>query len=236
MSEPEDKNALNDALSAAARNSSLGKVTAADVINGPAIIAAIGGVRGLVESIVPSFLFLVVYLISEDVVVSSLVPVALALIFIVVRVVQKKPVAPAISGAVFVVLTAFLAISTGRAENNFVVGIALNIGYLLVMVVSIIARRPIIGVVVALLMGEDAKNWREEPRRYRVLTLATWLWAAMFALRLVIELPLYLASNTAGLAVAKLILGVPLYAVVLWVTWLLVRVVFPPKPAEVVAE
>ena len=236
MPEPEDKSAFNDALSAAAKNSSLGKVTASDVIDGPAIIAAIGGVRGLVESIVPSFLFLVVYLISKDVLISSLVPVALALIFIVIRVAQKKPVAPAISGAVIVGVTAFLAISTGRAENNFVVGILLNVAYLIAMVVSIIARRPLIGLVVGLLMGEDGKNWRDDPRKFRILTLATWLWTAMFALRVVIELPMYLASNTAGLAVAKLILGVPLYAVVLWATWLLVRSVFPPKQAEAASQ
>ena len=49
----------------------------------------------------------------------------------------------------------------------------------------------------------------------------------MFALRLGVEVPLYLANNAAGLAVAKLVLGIPLYAVVLIITWLLIRSVFP---------
>ena len=234
MSDDKDSTAINDAISAAARNSSLGKVTAAEAISGPAIIAAVGGVRGLIESILPSFVFLVVYLISKDVLISSLVPVGIAVIFIIVRVVQKKPVAPAISGAVIVAVTAVLAISTGRAENNFVLGIALNAGYLLAMIVSIVVRRPLIGVVVGLLL-ENAKDWRDDPRKFRVLTLATWLWTAMFALRVLVQLPLYLASNAAALAVTKLVLGVPLYAIVLWATWLLVRSVFPPKGAEVEA-
>jgi len=235
MSEAENKSALNDALSAAAKNSALGKVSTADALNGPAIVAAIGGVRGLIESIVPSFFFLVVYLISKDVLISSLVPVVLAVIFVIVRVVQKKPVAPAITGAVIVAVTAVLAISTGRVENNFIFGIVLNAVYLVAMLVSIIARRPLVGVVVALLM-ENAKGWRENPLEFRALTLATWLWTGMFTLRVIIEVPLYLASNAAALAVAKLILGVPLYAVVLWLTWLLVRTAFPPKPAPVAAE
>ena len=46
----------------------------------------------------------------------------------------------------------------------------------------------------------------------------------MFALRLVVEVPLYLAGAQAVsyLGAARLILGVPLYAVTLWFIWLLV--------------
>ena len=40
------------------------------------------------------------------------------------------------------------------------------------------------------------------------------------------ELPLYFAGNTPALATLKLILGVPLYAAMLWVTWLLMRTVW----------
>jgi hypothetical protein len=230
MSE-QDNSQLNDALGAAAKNSALGKVAAAEEFNGKAVIASIGGVRGLVESILPSFVFLVVFLITKDVVLSALIPLAVAVAFIVVRAVTKLQVTPAITGAVGVAITAILAISTNRAENNFILGIWLNVGYLVAFVISIVVRRPLIGVIVGFLLGEQAAHWREAKRERRMLTLLTWLWAGMFALRLVVEVPLYLAANAAGLGVAKLILGVPLYAVVLWITWLLVRSVFPPKPA-----
>lgn len=223
---------LNEALAKAVRKSSLSSVASTDMPSGAAIIASIGGVRGMVESILPSFVFLVVFLITKDVLLSALIPVGVAVLFIVIRVATKLPIAPAVTGAVGVGITAALAIITGRAENNFVVGILTNAAYLLAMLVSLLLRRPLIGVIVGLLMGERAANWRQEPRRYRVLTLVTWIWVALFGIRLVIEVPLYLASNVAGLAVAKLILGVPLYAVVLWVTWLLVRSVFPPESVE----
>ncbi len=43
---------------------------------------------------------------------------------------------------------------------------------------------------------------------------------------LLIEIPLYLTAQVELLAGIKLITGVPLYAALLWVTWLLVRTVF----------
>ena len=230
MSDEQPK--LNEALAKAVRTSSISSVASGELPTGAAIVASIGGVRGLIESILPSFVFLVVFLITANPVLSALVPVGVAVVFIIVRVATKLPIGPAVTGAVGVGITAALAIITGRAENNFVLGILTNAGYLLAMLVSLVLRRPLIGIIVGLLMGERAANWRQEPRRYRVLTLVTWVWVALFGIRLVVEVPLYLVGNVAGLAVAKLILGVPLYAVVLWVTWLLVRSVFPPEDPE----
>ena len=223
---------LNEALAKAVRKSSISNVASSEMPTGAAIVASIGGVRGLIESILPSFVFLVVYLITKNVLLSALIPVGVAVLFIIIRVLTKLPIGPAVTGAVGVGITAALAIVTGRAENNFVLGILTNAAYLLAMLVSLVARRPLIGLIVGLLMGERAANWRQEPRQYRVLTLVTWVWVALFGIRLVIEVPLYLAGNVAGLAVAKLILGVPFYAVVLWVTWLLVRSIYPPADAE----
>ncbi len=64
-----------------------------------------------------------------------------------------------------------------------------------------------------------------EQRRH---TLATAVLAGMFALRLVVEVPLYLAGASAlgALGVARLVLGVPLYLVCVWLAWLIAR----PRP------
>ncbi len=51
--------------------------------------------------------------------------------------------------------------------------------------------------------------------------IATLLWIGVFGLRLGVELPLYFADLTSALGTMKLILGVPLYATALWITWLL---------------
>lgn len=52
---------------------------------------------------------------------------------------------------------------------------------------------------------------------------ATWLWIALFVARLAVQVPLYLDASTAWLGTARLVMGVPLWALALWITWLLVR-------------
>jgi hypothetical protein len=71
------------------------------------------------------------------------------------------------------------------------------------------------------LLGDD--DWRRNAAKLRVATVATVLWATLSAVRLAVQVPLYLAESTEALAATKLVMGVPLYAVLLWVTWLLVR-------------
>ena len=63
-------------------------------------------------------------------------------------------------------------------------------------------------------------------------TIATVLWALLPAIRLAVEVPLYLAEAADGLAIAKLVLGVPLYAILLWVTWLLIRTAWSTSAAR----
>ena len=45
----------------------------------------------------------------------------------------------------------------------------------------------------------------------------------MLALRLVVQVPLYLADNVVALGTTRLIMGVPLYALGLWLAWLVSR-------------
>jgi hypothetical protein len=226
--DPTFKEAMADAL----RKSRVANGVADDAPLGVALLGSVGGVRGIIESVLPTLVFLVLHLITKDVVLSTLIPVGVAVLFVIARVIGRSPVTPAISGAVILGVTAALAILTNRAENNFVPGLILNGVFLVAMVVSLVVRRPLVGVLVALLMGEQAEHWRENPAQRRALTVATLVWTAMFALRVAVELPLYLAANASGLAVAKLVLGVPLYAVVLLLTWLIIRSVFPTIGAK----
>lgn len=68
--------------------------------------------------------------------------------------------------------------------------------------------------------------WRREPvmRRYM---MATWLWVALFGIRLAVQVPLYLGTEVAWLGAARLAMGIPLWALTLWGTWILVR-----RPAD----
>ena len=49
--------------------------------------------------------------------------------------------------------------------------------------------------------------------------MLTWMWAALFGLRVAVQAPLWAAGAVAALGVAKLALGLPLFALGAWATW-----------------
>jgi len=216
---------FRDQLSAAMRQTGFGQVAPGEVPTAASLLSAVGGVRGLIESILPGLVFLVLFTITKSVALAVLVPVVVGVAFIVVRLVTRSALMPAIIGLVLLVVSAVLALISGRAEQAFIPGMLINAGSVLVLLVSIIVRWPLIGLIVGFLTNEGVE-WKKDAAKRRVLSIATWMWLGLFALRLAVEVPLYLAHQTEWLAGTKLILGVPLYAVLLWVTWLLVRAAY----------
>jgi len=226
----------------AVRGSALAGLASGDQPVGLAILQAVGGVRGLIESVLPGLIFLVVYTVTKELLWSVAAPAAVGLVFLVIRIVRRENVTSAIFGLVIMGVSAALALVSGKAENNFLPGFAINALGLVAVVVSLIVRRPLIGVVAGLLFGY--RNWRRRRARRRTATWATVLWLGLFGIRLGVEVPLWaiaLTSSdpavaegaTSALATARLVLGVPLYAMVLGLTFLLMRGPWAaqPKPA-----
>lgn len=220
-----------EAFAAAARRSAVAGVAPGERPTGQALLAAIGGVRGLIESVLPGFAFLIVYTLTQDLWLSVLIPVAVGAVFIIVRVLMKSPVMPAVTGLIGIAVAAALALLTGNVNDNFVPGLITNAVFLVGLLVSILVRWPLIGVIAGFITGEGSA-WRQDRRTLRVAYLATGLWVGMFALRLAVQGPLYLAEATQALAATKLIMGLPLYAAVLWVTWLLMRGAYARRASE----
>lgn len=218
---------FREALAAAAQKSGLGRVAPGEQPTAQALWSAVGGIRGLIESLLPGFLFLVVFTITAEVAPSVLIPVAISVVFVLVRAVFRSPIMPAVVGLIGIALSAGLALWTGRAEENFLLGFVINGVWLVALIASLAVRRPLIGVITALLTGDAA--WRDDSAKRTVLTAATWLWVGLFAVRLSVQVPLYAAEQAAALAATKLLMGLPLYAAVLWVTWLMVRSVYPRR-------
>jgi hypothetical protein len=121
-----------------------------------------------------------------------------------------------------VAFAAFIARQSGRAENFFLSGLLANAAYATAFLVSIAIKRPLVGVIVSQLDGEG-NAWRSDPVRVRAFVRATWLWAGLFLLRLLVQLPLYLAGAVVALGVARTAMGLPLFALGLWLAWLIVR-------------
>jgi hypothetical protein len=219
---PADKEpTFREAFAAAAQKSRLSGVKPGEAPSGAALLGAVGGIRGLIEAILPGLGFLVLYTITHDLLISVIGPVAIAVIFIVVRAIQRAPLMPAITGAVGIGLSAALAYFTGSVENNFLPGFVINGVAVLLLVVSLLVRRPLVGVIVGLLTGDE--HWRHDAAKLRIAYVTTVLWLALSALRLAVQVPLYLAKLPDALAATKLLMGVPLYLGLLWVTWMLVR-------------
>ncbi|WP_233245437.1 DUF3159 domain-containing protein [Homoserinimonas hongtaonis] len=229
--QPSARDALKTAFGDAARGAGIGAVTPGEVPTAKSLLAAVGGVRGLIESILPGLGFLVVYTLTKDLLLSVSVPLVVAVAFVVVRAATKSMVMPAVAGLIGIGVSAVLALMTGRAEDNFLPGLIINVVSLTVLLVSILVRWPLIGLIVGVLTGE-LTEWRDDRTKRRVLTVATWLWVGLFAARLLVQAPLYFAGEPELLGGAKLIMGVPLYAAMLWVTWLLVRAAFTRPAAE----
>ena len=117
---------------------------------------------------------------------------------------------------------AFIATRSGKAEDFFLPGLIANAAYAAAFVISILVRWPLVGVVVSQLDGEGSE-WRDDRRRVRTFNRASWMWAALFATRLAVQLPLYLAGAVVALGVTRTAMGLPLFALGLWLTWLMVR-------------
>jgi len=200
----------------------------------PSTIAeAVGGPLGMAETAVPAIAFVVAYTISgSDTNTAAAVAVGLAVVLAVARLVRRESPRHALSGLIGVGFAAFIATRSGKAEDFFLPGLLFNAAYASALLISIAVRWPLIGVIVTKLDGED-NSWRDDPRRVRAYRLATWLWVGLFSLRLLVQLPLYLAQEVVALGIARTAMGLPVFALGLWLSWLLVRGVRPaPAPAQ----
>ncbi|MEA5454278.1 DUF3159 domain-containing protein [Sinomonas sp. JGH33] len=188
------------------------------------VLRSAGGIRGIVESVLPALVFLVVFTVLNDLVLSAVLSVAVAAVFVVVRLVGRSTLTQAFAGIVGIGVSAALALFTGKAENFYVTGFITNAAYILALAVSIAVRWPLVGVLFGFLRNEGVR-WRESAGRSRQYRIGTWIMLAVLALRLVVEVPLYLmgGAGLVALGAMRLILGVPLYALGLWLAWLVTR-------------
>jgi hypothetical protein len=200
--------------------------------------ATVGGVRGLAESVVPTIVFTVVFAVTKQLQPSLVAALATAVLAALARLVRRESVAQAVSGLLGVGIAAGIAWYTGAAINFFLASIVKNAFFAVLCVVSIAVRWPYVGVLLGFMLGEGT-HWRTVPARARVYALATWVWVAMFVVRLAFQVPLYLQGEVTGLGAASLPLGLPLFGLVVGACWLIVRrvpVARPPEPAPDAAE
>ncbi len=183
---------------------------------------AFGGVRGVLEAVLPVTVFSVVYGVTREVTPSAVAALAPAVVLAIWRLVAREPLTQAVGGLLGVGLGAFIAVRTGQAQTFFLPSIIKNSVYGAVYLGSILVRRPLIGVILGIVLGEGSR-WRHVPARMRAYVVATWLWVGLFGTRLAVQVPLYVADRPALLGAVNVGLGLPLFGLVIWGTWLVLR-------------
>jgi hypothetical protein len=189
----------------------------------PSLAEAVGGPLGMLETALPAVAFVVAYSVSgQDTNTAAVVAVGLALVLAVARLARRESPRHALSGLFGVALAGFIATRSGRAEDFFLPGLLANAAYASAFLISLALRKPLVGVIVRQLEPHTERG-HEDARRRRAFERATWMWAGLFLLRLAVQLPLYLAGAVVALGVARTAMGLPLFALGLWLTWLMVR-------------
>ncbi|WP_372790995.1 DUF3159 domain-containing protein [Paraconexibacter sp.] len=191
----------------------------------PGLAEAIGGPLGVAESALPAAAFVAASTASGgDTTLAAIVAVGLALLLTLARLARGQTVQYALSGLIGVAFAAFIAARTGKAENFFLPGLLANAAYGSVFAVSIVVRRPIVGYLTMVLHGHPPTGpWREDSVFVKAATRASWVFVVVFLGRLAVQLPLYLADALVALGVARVAMGLPLFALASWLAWLLLR-------------
>jgi hypothetical protein len=142
-----------------------------------------------------------------------------ALLFAVARLVRRQPVCYALGGLGGVGLAVSVAWLVGRAEGFFLPTILTGAGTMLLMVVSLVAGRPLVAWT-SYLARRWPRDWYWHPRVRPAYSEVTWLWLVVFALRLGLQWAVLQQENSIVLAVTNLVTGWPATVLLLAVSYL----------------
>lgn len=187
------------------------------------VLNALGGKKGLIDSGLPSLVFLIVFNLSGKNITSAIyAAIGLSIVLTFIRIVKRETVQHAFSGLIGVGVCAFIARRSGNAADFYLPGLWINAGYALLYAITNLFKLPLLGVVLGPILGENLL-WRKDPARLKAYTKAGWLWVGMFAARLIVQYPLYKSGNVNLLGTARLLMGYPLFILTAWGTWLILR-------------
>jgi hypothetical protein len=201
---------------------------------------ALGGRRGMVEAAVPTILFTLTWLTRRDLDQALIISIASALVLLLVRLVQRSTVQFVLNALFGIALGWFFvnraAAAGGSVEDQalayFLPGIIYNAGYAVVLAATCLARWPLVGFMVGSVTGE-LTAWRQDAGMVRLCNRLTWLLVLPCAVRVLVQLPVWLAGRSgamdpdaaiAVLGIAKIVMGWPLQlAALATMVWLLSR-------------
>lgn len=183
----------------------------------------LGGPRSALDATLPAVAFVGAWLIAGHslrwAVVSAVGVGACLTGWRVVR--GGRPMA-ALLGLLGTLLAGLIVLRTGRAADFFLVQLVSNTASALLWTTSIVARWPMLGLIVGLVLGQRTR-WRADPELVQAHSRGSWIWVGQYALRMMVLWPLWYLDQVVALGLARVLLSWPLVVVCLGVSWWVVR-------------
>ncbi|URM89319.1 DUF3159 domain-containing protein [Streptomyces sp. MRC013] len=206
----------------------------AKAVTEAALFDAFGGVRGMVETVLPGLLFVTIFTVNKDLNTSALAALAVSLLLVAVRLVRRDTVKHAFSGVFGVAFGVAFAMMTRDAKDFYLPGMLYTLGLGLAYIVTTLAGVPLIGLILGPVFKENL-SWRtRNPDRKRAYAKASYAWGAILLGKCAILFPLYWWADTTSLGWVLVALKIPPFLLAVYLTW--VFLAKAPPPIDVFAE
>ncbi|MET9621995.1 MULTISPECIES: DUF3159 domain-containing protein [unclassified Streptomyces] len=199
-----------------------------------ALFEAFGGVRGMVETVVPGLLFVTIFTINKDLHISAIAALAVSLALVVVRLIRRDTVKHAFSGVFGVAFGVVFAMMTGNAKDFYLPGMLYTLGLALAYIITTLAGVPLIGLILGPVFKENL-SWRtRNPGRKKAYAKASWAWGLILLGKCAILFPMYWWADTTKFGWVLVALKIPPFLLAVYLTW--VFLAKAPPPIDVFAE
>jgi len=190
------------------------------------VINALGGKKGLIDSGLPSIVFLVAFNVKHDLKIAIWAALTLSILLGIIRLAKKDTIQHSISGILGVLICAYFANRSGNASDFYIPKLLTNLGYGSAYLIANLVGWPLLGIVLGPLLGENFE-WRHNPERKKMYTRASWIWVAMFFTRIAVQYPIYRSGNVNLLGTVNLAMGYPLFFAAAYGSWLVIKTAPP---------
>ncbi|MEI7722482.1 MAG: DUF3159 domain-containing protein [Actinomycetota bacterium] len=186
------------------------------------VLAAFGGKKGLIDSGIPSIIFLVTFNLADDLRKALIASLIVSAVLTIARLAKKDTIQHAISGLVGSLICAWFANRSGNASDLYIPKLLTNLGYGSVYLIANLAGWPVLGLLLGPILGENL-TWRKDLARSRAYKRASWLWVLMFFTRIAVQYPIYRSGNVNLLGTVNLAMGYPLFLATAYGSWMILR-------------
>ncbi|RSS46520.1 DUF3159 domain-containing protein [Streptomyces sp. WAC08241] len=199
-----------------------------------ALFEAFGGLRGMVETVLPGLLFVTIFTINKDLKSSAIAALGVSLALVAVRLIRRDTVKHAFSGVFGVAFGVVFAMMTGNAKDFYLPGMLYTLGLALAYLVTAVAGVPLIGLILGPVFKENL-SWRtRNPGRKKAYTKASLAWGLILLGKCAVLFPLYWWADPTRFGWVSVALKIPPFLLAVYLTW--VFLAKAPPPIDVFAE